>query len=699
MKQKILSIFLIIFTIIYIFLFYQSLQKADFVEYTCLGETSNETVSLANIHDTIEQEFEMPYSKFYGLDMHLATNSNPIHATCEIKIVDKTTHKTIFTRELDTFFINDEHILEVKVDSPVTVDTSHNFSVFITLKTDLPDNTKLSFYALTNSNDANTNNLSYNDNSSSKTLYLKIYGGNSEGFWTIFPILCGISLYIFVFYAYYLAKQNKPILTNTVIQAGVLGIILFVLMANFRFHSAFIDEGDYISGGILLTKGKLIYQYYYNQHMPFLYFVTAIFSLMKAVSAVEFRLYYYLLLTLIYVGLFIRHKKKFGTIAMAILPIVHWSFIILLDELSLYLEFLEYLEDKTIDLIRSIIVSLCIYCGITSVFLCIYAIFAIFAGVVFQEIKYWKTNGNLNYKTFMERYFKLFICCTIPFLTLLIYLIATQSIKAFYEQAFEFNRVVYPKYNVLINSNNFGTNIFAPFYTGIKNFLQIIPYAIIQLSNKENILFNIIEIFLVILVIIKTIQLIRKKEYSKVIWSLFFICMGFIRIHYTFHAMTAWCYLLTYLIICGKENSIYFNLFAAITLIILLINFGMIFKNYLPLKQQPITELDSLATTILPENESIFIDLNTVPDPTYLIYKNHIPSNRLLLIFPWYFEKYQDDTIAELKSQQTNYIFFKQNLPIAGILPNLGWNTYFNNYLTTYYMQNPIYNYLWIRKK
>lgn len=459
-KQKIgCWLGLLVLLIIAAFGLYKSTQKMTYIEYEEYGKSGSEALNMCDNNYLIEQEFKIPYKMFHGISLRIGNYGRENNSRYELIVKDKTLDKIIAVKVFNTSKVKDQDYYEIFFDSPIEVDNAHDFSAIIKAKTLVNSENGVAFY-VDNTDTPNNGNLYYNGAPYEANLCMNVYGGNSNTFWFAFTLGCEIYVISLLAYTAYLWLHKKMIKSNTIVQVGFLGIIIFSMLTAFLKIDTFSDEVDNIIGGMLVGKGYTLYVDYYTGHTPFAYWLCTAFSFLGPISLEQFRLLYYVLIAIIYMGLFLRHKNNFGAIKMALIPIIQITFGILLAPetvmilsdniqticmIALLLEFLQYLKDEKLDWKRAIIVSLSIFCSFGSAFVSAYAIFAICLGVFIKEIKYWKKE-KFSFANSIKRYWKLVVACAIPFVITLIYFIVTNSIWNAYEQAFKFNTEVYSEY-------------------------------------------------------------------------------------------------------------------------------------------------------------------------------------------------------------------------------------------------------------
>jgi len=231
------------------------------------------------------------------------------------------------------------------------------------------------------------------------------------------------------------------------------GVLLAGLLGSFPFGS---DEGENMLGAISVARGGDIYKVFISQHTPFAYYCTSLFALMGIKSVIGFRiafnaiiLIFWLVIYRAYAG---RMNKRIFLFVMAAYPLMApfcLGHLILADVFTAYalvvllIEYLRYLEDKTLSPGRMIIISLCVFVAVMSCFVGIYAVFIMLLGFGAGELK------GLSRAVLPGRCRRLLLfllVLALPFGLLLGWYAATDNLRNFYEQAYVFNRTVYSRY-------------------------------------------------------------------------------------------------------------------------------------------------------------------------------------------------------------------------------------------------------------
>lgn len=701
-KRKIgLTLWSIFLLLLGAFVLTQSSKKVTYIEYEKYGQVPNQILDMCDTHFQIEQDLKIPYQIFYGISLHMGTYGRDNNSRYEVIIKDKTADGTIANLEFNASHIRDNSDYKIFLGSPISVDNTHEFSITIKAKTFVNTENGIAFFA----DPTSEGKFYYNHSEQTGQLSMNVYGGNTNSFWFLFTLVCvmyGLTLGLYIGYLYF---AQKPIKTNSIVQAGLLGILVFSLLTVFNKVKTFSDEVDNIIGGMLIEKGRLLYVDYYTQHTPFAYWLCAGFAKLGAESVQQFRLGYNSFIAILYIGLFLRHRTHFGAKKMALIPVLQITFgvffatetiMILSDNIqtvcliALFLEFLQYLKDEKLGWGRAFLVSLSIFGSFGSAFVSAYAIFAIVIGVLIKEISYWK-NAKVGLGNLIKRYGKLLIVCALPFVIAFAYLVITHSFWAAYEQAFQFNTQVYPYYL----EDGFGTNPFQPFLIGISNFIKVIPNAISNILENRNPTIAWIQIILVIVLLIQFLKLVGQKEYLKVSITFLVISFSFTRSNEPFHEITAWSLMLVALIIFLTEKDLSRNAYK----ISLTLSFILILSGYLVLEilfQEPITisDLEKQVIDNTSDGEEIFYDIFS-QGSVYLIYKNRLPVNRLTFVLPWYMDWYELDVINDLKTHKPNLVLYDEDMKVWEIS---GYDDYLRKYLHENYEQTEESKKIWLLK-
>ena len=222
------------------------------------------------------------------------------------------------------------------------------------------------------------------------------------------------------------------------------------------------DELDIYGTAFEMVKGKVLYKEICSQHMPVSYFISAFFYILGAHSTVLQRLYFYIAFAALWTAYIFIYKKYVNKwvlflqpfLFFAIIQNLEWGTQIISEHIAvmgvqmLLLEFLMFLEKRDISLASCIRISIGILLSFGTMFINIYAVFYLAIGVIALEIAWYKVS-----RPYIVKFAKLVLIVAVPWLIILIYMLATHSVSDFVMGAYTINREYYPKYMVGIGSS------------------------------------------------------------------------------------------------------------------------------------------------------------------------------------------------------------------------------------------------------
>lgn len=269
----------------------------------------------------------------------------------------------------------------------------------------------------------------------------------------------------------YLEKIKK---TDKKTLAVVVGLFLlyFVIQLQFLADPWFgTDELDIMMIGKRIASGELLYKDICSQHMPFSYYISAVFVKLGARSVNEQRIAFYLFFSFCWTLLYVRYKDLVGKIAMILYPIAFCCLTasyslgtaILSEHIAglgfviLWLEFMHYVKYRKVEIDNAIFISLSIVFTFGTVFVGAFAVAVIAFGVLLYELRdaVREDKSVLQFfKTLIVKFWKLVLICAAPFIALLFFYAVTGSLHDFIKLAYRDNRIIYAKY-----LNGYGGNI------------------------------------------------------------------------------------------------------------------------------------------------------------------------------------------------------------------------------------------------
>ena len=261
----------------------------------------------------------------------------------------------------------------------------------------------------------------------------------------------------------YIEKIKKTDKKTLVTVVGLF-LLYFVIQLQFLADPWFgTDELDIMMIGKRIAGGELLYKDICSQHMPFSYYISAIFVKLGARSVSEQRIAFYLFFSFFWTLLYVRYKNLAGKLTMMLYPVAFCCLIasyslgtaILSEHIAglgfviLWLEFMHYVKYRKVEIDNAIFISLSIVFTFGTVFVGAFAVAVIAFGVLGYEIRY-AVQGKKSilqfFKTLIVKFWKLVLICAAPFAVLIIFYAATGSLHDFIKLAYLDNRTVYAKY-------------------------------------------------------------------------------------------------------------------------------------------------------------------------------------------------------------------------------------------------------------
>ena len=676
MKEKRLGIVAIILLWIFIAIIaLKSTTKLTYLEYEYENENADDYIKLKRNNEYIEQVFESPYEIMHGIAIKVGTFVRDNNSTWNIALIDNSNGNVLYSKVYNASLITDNSFHLFKFDKNIKVKKGKEYAVRVSA-INVNDNTCIAYYVGSKQNLKGAVN---NGTDMSKSLCFSVYGGDFDVWWLSYSILIGMAISFSIIRATIVSARGQKLVDDTLFVSMISTFIVLLLLNSFSVFGDFTDEWDNIRGGILISKGGVLYRDYITQHTPVMYYLCGIFAFLGAGSLQQFRLSYYLLEAIIWGFLYARHSKFFGKTKLFFLIIFESVFVtsvlgtpqgymILSDGMhglcmvALLLEFLQYYKDRKIGWDRAIIISLSIWGSFGSAFISVYAILFVVISVIGLEIAWNKDNGT-SMITLINRYYKLIICIFVPFFSAVIYFKVNHALKCAFEQFYLFNREVYSKYISI------GDNIFEPFITSEQYFFGIIAdkFNAIIASTATNA--DILQFAIATAATAVVVTMCMKKRYVEC-FTLFTVMIFSAPRGYGFHGVAAWYVAIMIIVLFGEDffNSCIRKVSVPTSVIITIILISIYAKSVgsnLLYEQQPISEIESRIIALTNDNEKIFLNAWNM-DSIYISYKTRYPVNRACYILPWYMDWYEQDTIDDLNTNNPNIVVYNPDQEVWG---------------------------------
>ena len=176
-------------------------------------------------------------------------------------------------------------------------------------------------------------------------------------------------------------------------------IFVFFLYFSLLSTPYFTDEQDVFYGGYSILKGHDIYASFLSAHMPFSYYFAVLPALFGARSVFQFRLGFYLMLSLCWEGIYLRNRKHAHPAVLIFLPLLYLSLLktyglgttMISDHWQgiglaiILLELIRYADSRKITLPCAGMIALGILLSFGTTFISAYALMCYFLAAVVMQ--------------------------------------------------------------------------------------------------------------------------------------------------------------------------------------------------------------------------------------------------------------------------------------------------------------------------
>ena len=449
-------------------------------------------------------------------------------------------------------------------------------------------------------------------------------------------------------------QENKKF-----ILPSLLFLLSFGLLLSYKNLPNFTDEGDVMLGATLISKGKIPYLDFASQHLPFTYYYMAIFALLGIHSVVGFRIGMYLMLSVLFVFMYLRYHKTFGKLPFFLYPFFYTLYMSFPDYTAgtiiseqfvsqflviLFLEILMFYKNKKLDTLSLVLIPLMMVLSIGSSFVSILAVFAAVLAFVFLDIKFYLQENKFKLSSYLQHFFKKYKVILLVGIGLVgifvLYLALSGSLMECYKQAFQLNTEVYAKYNSY-SSNPIVTMIkaFPRFFLSITSFLTLNTYSLLY-------------IILYLGVIIFTYKL-SKKDYSLAFLMFFYILMCGNRGFTDFHALPFFAAaIIGICLMLSKLDKKKLNICLCLFLILFVKVRGVAYQNILKPREEK--EMTSIVKLLNEDEQIMHVDIDT----SSYIDEGKIPYGPFASMVPWFADIYEDEYLQIIKDSHSKVITY-----------------------------------------
>lgn len=332
-------------------------------------------------------------------------------------------------------------------------------------------------------------------------------------------------------------KVFAPLKEKKYIQYGLICFIYFVIQFKFLNDMWFVtDELDIMVGGKAIANGFQLFGDFFSQHMPFSYYISAIFDLLGATTVTLQRIAFYIFFAVLWTIIYGRYQQVVSKKALFVYPLFFTCLTtyydlgsaILSEHIAgvgfviLLLEFLRFYECRKLKVDNYIFISLAVMLTFGTIFVGIFGVFVIAVGVFAVEIQ-WGIEEKTNWLTFIKslfrKYLPLIFGVALPWIVLVIYYIANHNLGRFIYSAYDLNRGIYSKY-----LNGYGEDI-----VGTLLGLPVSTISVItNIFNFTDYSYNtIIYTLVIVLVVAYLVNLAGKKGLTiSIILTMFIFALG-----------------------------------------------------------------------------------------------------------------------------------------------------------------------------
>lgn len=473
-------------------------------------------------------------------------------------------------------------------------------------------------------------------------------------------------------------RKNRDLVVS-IIKSIILALLFFTLFYILLDDLRFLDEQDNLIGGMIVAQGGHIYKDYIVQHTPGMHYICAFFNLLGATTVIEFRIYFYIFMALLFAFIYLRYSKYINKYVVLLtlciyifsLNIITFGSYVLADnvqavfQLILFFETIVYLKENKFNYINMFIISVSIFMSIMMSFASVWGIFALVLCILFHD------GSNLYYKKkkldkdFLIMYIKLIVIIAIPFVLLLIYLILNNNLFNMYQQAFWLITEVYSKYI------DYGDGILKTLIAPISDYSNLIISQVdALLKGEENaylipsirIIFNLTTNFWFLK------ECFKENKVLSIFTGLFLLWTGTRGFDNSFHSVPYWM-ITSFCIACFvihilKKKQFYSIVFVIIIVVVPYANRITNLFDFEVIEEQK----DAVYYTRMltqPDDKVFFFDL--ISDE--YIRSERMPAVRLIFIHPWLMEVFQENVVQDLENNKPKIITYRPDFMIWGYDP------------------------------
>ncbi len=513
-----------------------------------------------------------------------------------------------------------------------------------------------------------------------------------------------------------MAVNRKKNITGVLLYIAAF-LLFFIAACRYRNMPWFgTDELDIMVGGKGIASGYRLYNDFISQHMPVSYYISAFFELLGFKTVLSQRICFYAFYAFFWTVILIRFRSKVGTRVLVMYPLVFicltltydFGHAVLSEHLAgigmviLFLEFMNYYDRCELRVVDCVLISISVLLTFGTIFIAIFGIFIVAVGVFCREIqyslKYRKTAGECV-RHLGKNAGKVIFACAIPWIFLIIYYRAIDSLWMFFRSAYVMNREYYPKYL----RENIGS-IPGTILAGFEHLWKVIEECFLP---EEFSIINVIYLIVIVLVVLYLVREWKTRGWLFAVISFLLIAFLSIRGVFSFHGTQAVAVIavicsleLDEIYVSGKSSAVYEKITTPIVVLILLLISVPFFNEvstYAIVTQTVAEDKVKIVQSTTDEDEGIAV----------LVLDNSIPmlADRPVIMSaattPWTWECLRKKEMSKWKRNPPRVIAFDpdsyvwdSNLPVssyAGKLVNYIEENY-TKYRENIYFRNDYYD-------
>lgn len=460
-------------------------------------------------------------------------------------------------------------------------------------------------------------------------------------------------------------------------------IAFFVFFLSYLFLTVyknfpnFTDEADNMLAAMKIARGGSIYLDYYAHHMPLMYYVLTPFAMLGIASTYVYRLCFYAMLSFIWAFMYYHYSDKLDKKLLLIYPILYIAFManeynysVVSEHLQtqalviLLFELILFSKTKKISLYSEVIIAICVFTSVFSVFSSVISI-GVLALVVFAiEIREYFIKKNKSIKKFIiyifKKYKRLIVLILLPFVLIIFYYFINGSIYEFYRQAFYFNTQIYSNYQAYPNNP-----LMIIIYTISNYFFTIKEHFMLLFSSP-----TVEDIIELLFLVGPFLYLINDRDKNKYLIFIYVVFCG----NRTFDGFHALAYYACAIILTFKAIDKYKKEYSFGLIIFSLLSYMPLLSNLaIPIEDVKVINdnYDYMTVQAITEQENDVYYLNLAIEN--YVNTNRFPATRAMTIFPWFQDMFEDELLADLKKNQPKIISYS---PISNV-----WGYVYQDYL------------------